>query len=84
MQFVPPSTCLSLGLSCCLACYCHKIRCYGLTVSLCSEGGGKGPKQGIKWLHLSPPCSQQREGTEGSIVSSYQVGITLKRSSTSG
>lgn len=72
MQFVPPSTCLSLGLSCYLACYCHKISCYGLSVSLIRVR--KGPKQTVKQLKLSPHCKQPREHTERGITSSHQMG----------
>jgi len=48
---------------------------------LLRERKGKGPRQSVKQLKLPPHCEQPREHMEGSITSSHQMGIILKRSS---
>lgn len=82
-QFVPPSMCLSLGLSCCLAWYWYKIRCCGSIVSLLRERKGKGPRQCVEQLSCHLTAGSQGSHAEGSISSSHPMGIIPKRTSSS-
>lgn len=79
-QFVPPSMCLSLGLSCCLASYWYKIRCCGSTVSLHREIKGKGPRQ-CRAAQLTPHCNQPRITHRGEHHQLTSDRIVLKRTS---